>query len=128
MTINKLNIKELTNVGDLIYFDGPLMSLFVDKVKGHFFIFDWVNANGQFNQWIAYQVTLSCLSNFINGTLSHRDLLRKSLKNEFLLVDIDDDLTYYKRNSARFEQLPPSYLPKEKTYFFKFILERLFET
>ena len=117
MTINKLNIPDLTNVGDLIYFDGPLMSLFVDKAKGHFYVFDWVNAHEQFNQWIAYQVSLSCLSNFMKGILSHRDLLRKSLKNEFLRVDIDDNLTYYKRNSLSFEQLPTSYLPEENTYF-----------
>jgi hypothetical protein len=34
-----------------------------------------------------------------------------------LLVDIDDDLTCFKRHSLSFEQLPLSYLPKENIYF-----------
>jgi hypothetical protein len=115
--MNKININDLTNVGDLIFFDGPLMSLFMDKQKRRFFIFDWVKANEQFNQWIAYQVSLSRISDFIEGTLSHRDLLRNSLNNTFLLIDIDDDLNYFPRHSLRFEELPPSYLPQENTYF-----------
>jgi hypothetical protein len=113
----KININDLTNVGDLIFFDGPLMSLFTNKEKGHFYIFDWVNSNQQFNQWIAYEVPLSRISKFMEGTLSHLDLMRHALHNEFILMDIDDNLNYYQRSTLTFEALPPSYLPKENTYF-----------
>jgi hypothetical protein len=117
MTATKININDLTNVGDLIFFDGPLMSLFMDKQKSRFFIFDWVKTNEQFNQWIAYQVPLSYVADFMEGALSHRDLLRNSLKNEFILIDIDDDLNYFQLQFLRFEELPSSYLPQENTYF-----------
>ena len=115
--MTKINSNDLINLGDLMYFDGPLMSLFMNKNKGHFYIFDWVNANEQFNQWIAYQVPLSRVSKFMEGTLSHRDLMRHSLHNEFTLIDIDNDLNYYQRSTLTFAALPPSYLPKENTYF-----------
>jgi hypothetical protein len=115
--MTKINMSDLINIGDLMYFDGPLMSLFMTKNKAHFYIFDWVNSNEQFNQWIAYQVPLSQVSKFMDGTLSHRDLMRYSLHNEFTLIDIDDDLNYYQRIPLTFEALPISYLPKENTYF-----------
>jgi hypothetical protein len=117
MTKDKININDLINIGDLMFFDGPLMSLFTDKQKTHFFILDWVDANEQFNKWIAYQVPLSALSTFIEGKLSHRDLLRHSLRNEFSFIEIDDNLQYYLRSTLSFKELPESYLPKENTYF-----------
>ncbi len=115
--MTKINIHDLTNVGDLIFFDGPLMSLFTDKEKRHFYIFDWVHSNQQFNQWIAYEVSISHISKFTDGTLSHRDLMRQGLHNAFTLIDIDDNLNYYKRSTLIFEGLPTAYLPKENTYF-----------
>ncbi len=115
--MTKLNIHDLTNVGDLIFFDGPLMSLFTDKDKRHFYIFDWVHSNQQFNQWMAYEVSISHISKFMDGTLSHHDLIRQGLHNEFILMDIDDNLNYYQRSILTFDTLPPSYIPQEDAHF-----------
>ena len=115
--MTKITINNLTHVGDLIFFDGPLMSLFTDKEKKRFYIFDWVNSNQQFNQWMAYEVSISHISKFMDGTLSHRDLIQQGLHNEFILMDVDDDLNYYQRSILTFDTLLPSYIPQEDTHF-----------
>jgi hypothetical protein len=40
---HKLKVTNLVRVGDISYFEGPILSLFTELHSGHLYLFDWVD-------------------------------------------------------------------------------------
>jgi hypothetical protein len=59
------DFSHLTKVTDLIYFDGPLLSHYIDN-SGENYIFYWIDVNSTFNRWLFFRVDLNLLQDFVN--------------------------------------------------------------
>jgi hypothetical protein len=55
----------LVRIGDLVNFEGPLLTLFEDVKNGHLYLFDWVDRFDAVNRWLIYQVYPKLLLAFI---------------------------------------------------------------
>ena len=53
---NGLNKADLTKIGDLLYFEGSLTTLFKNQKNGHLYLFDWADSDNTYNRWLVYEV------------------------------------------------------------------------
>ncbi|WP_161889290.1 hypothetical protein [Pontibacter russatus] len=109
--------ENLVKVKDLLYYDGPLLSHFIDEVEETHYFYLWVDYNEEFNRWLIFRVDEYDLVEYLVGIEPLQGLIWKN-KNEFLyIVDIDADVNYYNPTIVRASDLPNSYIPDEFSYF-----------
>lgn len=106
----------LEKVGDLLYHEGPLLSLFRDKVQlSEFYLFKWADCDENCNRWLVFKSSSESLRGFLYKEYS---LLQLVDKNPFVfLIDIDEDLNHVRQYIANTSSLPPVYLPSANSFF-----------
>lgn len=119
-------LRELRKVADLIYFEGPLLSVF-QHPEGDYYLYYWCDTNDEVNRWIAFPVDSGDLRSYLNKKKPLRDLVLNP-KNELLfVVEIDKDLKYQKSYALSPGNLPEPYIPAEDSLWeegFAFETER----
>lgn len=109
-------IKEhLTEIGDLLYFEGSLMTLFKNNNTNHLYLFDWAEGDQKYNRWLVYDVNAIDILSYINCELTHLSLIKKN-KNIYF-VDIDAAFNFNNSHKIEFLSIPQSYLPAEHCIF-----------
>jgi hypothetical protein len=113
--INGLGLK-LQFAGDLVYYEKPLLSHFVDP--GHpteHYFYKWSDFDEKCNRWLIFKVTIEHLMSFFEGKLTLMDLIQK---NQFVyFVDLDTDLTEISAFICPTQKIPDDYLPSAKSFF-----------
>ena len=106
----------LEKIGDFLYHEGPLLSLFKDKSHiDNYYFYKWADCNEFCNRWIVFSVSTELLRGFLFQELSLRQLL---LKNSYVfLLDIDDQLNQEQCLVASVDDLPDSYLPSVPSFY-----------
>jgi hypothetical protein len=109
-------IKEhLTEIGDLLYFEGSLMTLFKNSYDNRLYLFDWAEGDDRYNRWLVYDVRAIDILSYINFELTHLDLIKKS--KDIYSVDIDAAFNFHNTYKIEFVSIPESYLPAEHCVF-----------
>ncbi len=110
----KLNAHSFNNfqkVGDLVYFDGPLLSVFHDE-NNESWVYGWVDSDNQYNRWIIFKTSFRSLSSYLKGEMSHYDLIKNCKKREVFFADLDNDIQYHNVIVMSAEHVPNEYLPE----------------
>lgn len=107
---------ELEKVGDLMYFDGSLMSVYKD-LENNPFVLDWVDSNEEFNRWLVYQVNLASLNSYIIGESTHHNLLNNPTNSIVFVVDKDNENIIKNCQFCPPNNLPYDYLPESELKF-----------
>jgi hypothetical protein len=114
----KINGLDFTpkKMGDLIYYEGALLSHFQDSAKTneHYF-FRWVDNDENSNRWLIFKVSREDLIHFFNKELYEFDLIAKN--NVITFLDLDDNLNKLGIYVSAFEDVPNDYLPSKKAFF-----------
>ncbi len=119
-TLKCINISGLDfnprKMGDLIYYEGPLLSHFQDSTKTneHFF-YRWVDNDDEANRWLIFKASNQDLIKFFNKQFSEFDLIAKN--NSVTFLDLDDNLNKIGIYMSAFENIPNDYLPSQKAFF-----------
>lgn len=108
-------ISGLSKIGDLVYYDGPITSVFSSK-HNEAYIYDWVDSNDEVNRWLVYQINISALKMFIEGKLSHLNFIY-SAQNSVFIVDIDNECNIKKCKISNLNAIPSDYLPEKEVFF-----------
>lgn len=112
----KINLADLIFIGDILNYEGPMLSLFVDQNKCPY-LFRWVKQDEDSHKWQIFKVLPGKLSAYFNHEISERELVLAAIDNEYLLVNIDPQLNYQHIHFLLQEQLPADYLPGKNAYF-----------
>lgn len=114
---SSLSANNLVRIGDLLNYEGPLLTLFEDLINGHFYIFDWVDRDSESNRWLIYKVTPQSLKYFINGKYSHYDLFKTNDNKILYLTDIKNNQNIYNSTFFELTEIPIDYIPNNDYYF-----------
>ena len=114
--IETLPIGKLRKVADLIYFDGPLLSLFKD-FKDENYLYYWCDSDAQANRWLIFRVTTEHLNSYLNHEVSLRSLIFAADAAKTFLVDLDNQLQHLKVLSVSPDDLSSAYLPDEDSLY-----------
>jgi hypothetical protein len=115
----RLNIhplSELIRRTDLVYFDGPLLSLFENR-QGEPYLFLWADVDEDANRWIAFRVGRERLSSYLRKGITLRALLLGSPDGYVFVADMYGPSEYSHVLILRPEHLPSSYLPAQDSYY-----------
>lgn len=96
---------------DLVYFDGPLLSLFRQS-DGSDALFAWLDCDNRSNRWCVVPVTRSELWHYLNGKISLRSLI---LALPSILI-FNTGAKASRRTFYEIEALPKDYLPDEDSF------------
>lgn len=84
-----MNIRDITKLFDLEYFDGPLLSLFADA-NGNFFLYKWYDVAPESHQWLVFKVKYETLLKYLNSMASEFELLNDEPVKSFYLVEFSE--------------------------------------
>jgi hypothetical protein len=103
-------------IGDLIYHEGPLLSLFIDRDNSeNYFLYKWADCDKKVNRWLVVQLNAISLRNFFYKEISLRTLLLNGPVT--YVLQLDDNLTESGILVCATSDLPENYLPKENSYY-----------
>lgn len=113
--INHIDFQPI-KMGDFLYYEGPLLSHFIDKnnPNDHYF-FRWVDFDDDCHRWLIFKSSEKDIVNFFNKTISLWQLITKN--STVLLVDLDDELNKKQILVTITSKLPETYLPSVNSFY-----------
>ncbi|MFD2538817.1 hypothetical protein [Sphingobacterium chuzhouense] len=115
---NQLSQDQLIRIGDIVNFEGPLITLYQDRKYFDLYIFDWVDRDETTNRWLIYQVNAHALNRFLNREIPHTLLFESIPQKPIFVTDIHHGHTLLSSPIKEVHDIPKNYYPEE-TYFDK---------
>jgi hypothetical protein len=106
----------LTRVADLIYYDGPLLSLYKNPLNDRYLSY-WCDLEDGLNRWLFFRVSEKRLNSYLEKEITLRDLILGPVEGTLLCVDVDADDRFTSILLLTPEDLPSVYIPKPNTYY-----------
>lgn len=114
--ISRQQFPEYTWNADLVYIDGPLISLY-KRNDGPEALFFWVDSNTTHNRWAVAEINRPDLREYLKGKKSLLEIINKNNKIYFFNTSATGRRTkYYTVNLVDF---PPEYLPDPDSFLFE---------
>ncbi|MFN0016505.1 MAG: hypothetical protein ACKVU2_18340 [Saprospiraceae bacterium] len=84
-----MDIRNVTKLFDLEYYDGPLLSLFADA-DGDFYLYKWYDVAPNSHRWLVWRVQYETLLRYLNGIVPESELLNVTPSEPFILVEFPE--------------------------------------
>ena len=107
---------ELNHVIDLIYFEGPLLSLFNNK-SCDYYLYYWCDVDDIYNRWIIFRITQQNIKNYLLKKTTLFDLVVKPVDGFVYVINIDNELRFSNVKMIKPDKLPQSYIPKSDSFY-----------
>lgn len=107
---------KLNFVADLIYFEGPLLSLFKNET-GDSYLYYWCDVDENYNRWIIFRLSKAKLKSYVFEKLSLDDLILNPSDGFVYITDIDDNLQYRNIYLIQPDKLPEQYIPESDSFY-----------
>lgn len=107
---------KLKIVTDLIYFDGPLLTL-SENESGDSYLYYWCDADENYNRWMILRLGNADLTSYIFKRLSLKDLILSPVDGFVYIADIDDELRYNNVWLIQPDKLPEQYIPEGDSFY-----------
>lgn len=115
LNINHLGFNPI-KLGDFIYYEGPLLSHFIDRNKPEDnYFYRWVDFDDNTHRWLISKFSEKDILAFFNKEISLRQLIETN--NFVTLLDLDDELNKAQILIVQTHSLPDTYLPSEQSFF-----------
>ncbi len=101
--------------GDLLYHEGPLLSVFKDALSDNFYLYKWSDCDAKAHRWLVFKVSTKDLKSFFDGQTSIRQLILGQPFSYFL--DLDNQLEPISIALVASANIPQNYLPDQDSYF-----------
>jgi len=101
---------KITWNADLIYFDGPLLSLYKQD-DGQDYLVSWIDCDSRRNRWAMFPVERAALQGYLSGDISLRNLCIEA----WVVILFDTGSDAKRRNWVQLEAFPEDYLPKKSS-------------
>jgi hypothetical protein len=106
-----------SHVGDLEWFEGALLSLFVEPKSGNLFFLHWVDLAEGNNRWLFFQVSPRALQLYLQGKLSNQDVFFLDLSPTTKLLELNGDGIVKAVTEIAKPALTIDYVPSKDGYF-----------
>jgi hypothetical protein len=83
-----INFSKLKKIGDLDYFQGPFLSLFVDEQQGNLYLCSWLKKLDISHLWLVFRVNSSDILAYMQKVIDHLELSKRSTDETYYFVEI----------------------------------------
>ena len=112
--INKLDFIPIKQ-GDLLYHEGPLLSVFKDALSDNFYLYKWSDCDEKAHRWLVFKVSVKRLKAFFDKQTSIQQLILDQPFSYF--IDLDNRFEPINIALVATDRMPKSYLPDKDSYF-----------
>ncbi len=117
ISINELPFLNLHLVGELLFEEFPVTTLYSDK-SGTPIVKEWIDCDDTHDRFFYFQTTKENLKKFINGNLSQRDFIENTADN-FTFISDEKDGKSVDIKIVSSTRIPQEYLPETDNFFKK---------
>jgi hypothetical protein len=103
--------------GDLLYHEGPLLSVFKDALSENFYLYKWSDCDEKAHRWLVFKVSIKGLKTFFDKQISLRQLILEQPFSYF--IDLDNQLEPANIALVSALNMPKNYLPELDSFFDK---------
>lgn len=110
-------------IEDIIYHDGPLLSLFEDERQESHLVL-WCDCDDTVNRWMRVSVSKEDYASYIDGKVSLLTIIQKQKSVVFYEIFAKcEDNVFEERNFTEvlLEDIDPEYLPSEQSFNKEFV-------
>lgn len=112
----KSPIKKLTHVRDLVYFDGPLLSVYTNA-KNEPFLRYWCDCDEHQNRWMILRVSSEDIQKLTLRQLALDDVIPAAVKDDYVLFeDVGDEISSATVRLVLLDDIPDDYKPRERSF------------
>lgn len=112
----EFNLQKLTKCSDLIYFDGPLLSHYIDDAGDNYLLY-WLESDEKCNRWMIVRTTMLQVQSYVSKLVSLRDVILNPCDTFVFVTDIDDELHCHNTKCVPLKSIPNEYLPAEDSFY-----------
>lgn len=106
---------KLQKIGDLVHFQGPLLSLFKDE-NNRPYIYNWANSDKQYNRWLVFETSVKDLDAYLQGEKNLLAVIMNCKNDSVYIIDLDNDIQYHNVTILNKNEIPKDYLPNIDFY------------
>jgi hypothetical protein len=103
--------------GDLIYFEGPLLSHYHGSHFDEHWLYLWVDKEKSVDRWLLFQVSSVQLEQYLRQEISLLNLLENPYEEGLYCIDIHRDSSDNVITLITYEIIPEEYLPNANSYY-----------
>ena len=107
---------EFRKLGEFLYYEGPLISHFVN-LRNEDFIMKWCGKDHQFNRWLLYKTNYGLLHRFFEGEIGDMELVLQNPDGHVFFIDIDNDIHWKNTVKVEIANIPVQYLPTPTAFY-----------
>jgi hypothetical protein len=115
----------LRHIVDLIYFEGPLLSVFENEF-GDYYLYCWCEVDNLYNRWLVFRIHRNQLIQYLERKINLLELILHPVDGLHYLLDLDSDLQVNKFYIVLPDALPDLYLPEADAYYDEMLLDAEF--
>lgn len=112
----EFQLTSYAKVSDLIYYDGPLLSHFVNANDDNLLFF-WVDTDNIVNRWMVIRVSLLSIQKYTKKKITLLELLRSSLDGTILFIELNSEIECVNAICTSSLKIPEEYLPSSDSYY-----------
>lgn len=117
---------DLAKFADLVYYDGPLLSHYINRSNNKNYLFNWVDNDTEYNRWLVIEVTLAHLFDYLTDTRTLHDIINQGYNDKLLIIDTNAAGVFISGKLILASELHPEYTPEFDSYFgIKDVLESI---
>ena len=114
--LDRFPLAELNKVSDLIFFEGPLLSLFRNH-EGDKYLYYWCDTEGGESRWLVFRVSDKELNSYLTKRVTLRDLLINPSDGFVYAINLDADLHITNVHILDPQSVPIDYIPDDNSYY-----------
>ena len=112
----EFNLQKLVKCADLICFDGPLLSHYIDDTGDSYLLY-WLESDENYNRWMIVRTTIQQIQNYTAKMVSLRDIILNPCDTFVFVTDIDDDIHCHNTKCVPLKSIPNEYLPDQDSFY-----------
>ncbi len=124
--IKKFPYTDHKRVDDIINYEGPILSLFVDESQD-LYLYYWIDSDQNHHRWLISKVQTNLLINYFDRIITLKELLTDNQREYTLIADQNNEYQFENSFLIRSALLPEQYLPAEDSYFSEQVPEAVSE-
>lgn len=107
---------ELDWVGDLLFFDWPIISV-LRSDEGKPFVKSWLESQNNINRYALFEIAIPLLESYIFGISSYLDVLLNPINDLIFTIDVEESGNIISTKIISSSYIPKDYLPKTHVLF-----------
>ncbi len=116
MSLSSFPIADLRRTTDLIYFDGPLLSVY-EHTNGEKYLYYWCDADDKVNRWMILRIDEASVLRLVNRIVPLGYVIPKGCRDDFVyFVDFATDRKPHNVVLTPVSNVPESYRPEDNCY------------